>query len=56
LVLCFEGTVLVAPLILLIARDCASWFDRPFTMADVDDELGLVLSTKILLIAVHEIL
>jgi hypothetical protein len=56
LVLCFEGIVLAATVILLTVRDCASWSDRPFTIRDVEDELNLVLSTKTLSIAVHETL
>jgi hypothetical protein len=54
LILCFEGIVLVNRAILLIARDCASWSDRPFTIGDVEDELSLLYSTKILSIPVHD--
>jgi len=54
LVLCFKGTTLVAGAILLTIRNCASWSDRSFIMGHVEDELSLVISTKILLIAVLE--
>jgi hypothetical protein len=39
----FVGTML------LTVRNWASWSDRPFIMGHVKDELGLVISTKILL-------
>jgi len=46
--------MLVAGAILLTVRNWASWSDRPFIMGHVEDELSLVISTKILLIAVLE--
>jgi hypothetical protein len=50
-VLCFKGNILVAGAILLTVRNCASWSDRPFIRGRVEDELSLVISTNILLIA-----
>jgi hypothetical protein len=52
LVLCFKGIKLVAAAILLIITYWASWSDRPFIMGNVEDELNLILSTKILSMAV----
>jgi hypothetical protein len=52
LVLCFKGTMLVAGTMLLTVRTWASWSDRPFMVGHVEDELSLVISIKILLIAV----
>jgi hypothetical protein len=49
-----KSTVLVAGTMLLIVRNWASWSDRPFNMGHVKDELKLVISIKILLIAVLE--
>jgi hypothetical protein len=46
--------VLVAGAILLSVRNWASCSDRPFTIGHTEDELSLVISTKILLIAVLE--
>jgi hypothetical protein len=54
LVLCFKGIKLLAAAILLIIRHWASWSDRPYIMGDVHDELNLILSTKILSVAVLE--
>jgi hypothetical protein len=54
LVLCFIDIKLPAAAILLIIRYWASWSDRLFIMEDVEDELNLILSTKILSIAVLE--
>jgi hypothetical protein len=47
----FKGIKLPAAAILLIIRYWASWSDRPFIMGEVDDELNLILSTKILSVA-----
>jgi hypothetical protein len=44
--------VLVAGAILLTVRNWASWSDKSFIMGHVEDEFSLVISTKILLIAV----
>jgi hypothetical protein len=46
--------MLAAGPILLSVRNWASWSDRTFIMGRVEDELSLVVSTKILLIAVLE--
>jgi hypothetical protein len=46
--------MLVAGAILLTVRNWPAWSDRPFIMGHVEDELSLVISTKILLIAVLE--
>jgi hypothetical protein len=35
-------------------RNWASWSDRPFVMGHVEDELSLVISTNIRMIAVLE--
>jgi hypothetical protein len=50
LVLCFKGTLLLAGTV----RNWASWSDRPFIMGHAEDEHSLVISTKILSIAVLE--
>jgi hypothetical protein len=39
--------MLIAGAILLTVRNGASWSDRPFIMGHVEDELNLVISTKI---------
>jgi hypothetical protein len=54
LVLCFKGIKLPAAAILLIIIYWASWSDRPFIMGEVEDELNLIQSTKILSISVLE--
>jgi hypothetical protein len=54
LFLCFKGIKLVVAAILLIIRYWASWSDMPFIMGEVEVELNLILSTKILSIAVLE--
>jgi hypothetical protein len=41
--------MLVAGAILLTVRNGASWSDRPFITGHVQDDLSLVISTKILL-------
>jgi hypothetical protein len=46
--------MLVAGAILLTARNWASWSDRPFIMGHVEDELSLVIPTKILSTVVFE--
>jgi hypothetical protein len=45
--------MLVAETMLLTVRNQASWSDRPFVMGHVE-ELGLVISAKILSLAVLE--
>jgi hypothetical protein len=45
---------LTAVAILLIVTSCASWYERPLIMADVEDELYNLLSAKILSVAVLE--
>jgi hypothetical protein len=54
LVLCFKGAVLVAGTTLLSVGNWVSWSDGPFIMGHVEDELSLVISTKILSIVVLE--
>jgi hypothetical protein len=39
---------------ILIVGNRALWYDSPLTMRDVGDELSLVVSTKIITIAVLE--
>jgi hypothetical protein len=46
--------MLVAGAILLIVRNWTSWSDRPFIMGHVEDELSVVLSTKIISVEVLE--
>jgi hypothetical protein len=46
--------MLVAEAILLSGRNWTSWSDGPFIMGHVEDELSLVISTKILSIMVLE--
>jgi hypothetical protein len=50
----FSGSLLPTATLLLIIRNWASWSDRPFIMGDIEDELSLVLSAKILSIVVPE--
>jgi hypothetical protein len=53
-VLCFKGSKLHAAEILLIIRSWALWFDRSFITGDVEEELTLMLFTKMLSVAVLE--
>jgi len=46
--------MLVAGTMLLTVKKWVSWSDRPFIVGHVEDELGLVIPTKILPIAVLE--
>jgi hypothetical protein len=46
--------MLVAGVILLTVRNWASCSDRPFIAGHVEDELSLVISTKMLSVAVLE--
>jgi hypothetical protein len=46
--------MLVAGAILLTVRNWASWSDKPFIMGHTEDVLSLVISIKILSIAVLE--
>jgi hypothetical protein len=46
--------MLAAGAILLTVRNWSSWSDMPFRMGHAEDELSLVMSTKILSIAVLE--
>jgi hypothetical protein len=46
--------MLVAGAILLTVRNWASWSDRPFIMGHGEEEPSPLISTEILLIAVHE--
>jgi hypothetical protein len=46
--------MLDAGALLLNIRNWASWSDRPLIMGHAEDELSLVMSTKILSIAVLE--
>jgi hypothetical protein len=54
LVLYFKDTMSVAGTRFLTVRMWASWSDRSFIMGHAEDELCLVISTKILSIAVLE--
>jgi len=54
LVLCFKGAMSMAGEILLILRNWESWSHRPFIMGQAEDELSLLISTKILSIALLE--
>jgi hypothetical protein len=46
--------MLVAITMILTVENWASWSDRSFIMGHVEDELSLIISTKILLTAVLE--
>jgi hypothetical protein len=54
LVLFFIGVHFVVVYMLLIVRNWASWFDRPFIRGDVENDFNLLLSTNILSLAVPE--
>jgi hypothetical protein len=53
-VIYFKGTMLVTGTMLLTVMNWASWSDRPFIIGHAEDKLSLVISTKILSIAVFE--
>jgi hypothetical protein len=46
--------MLVPGTVLLTVRNWISWSDRPFIMGQAEDQLSLVISTKILSVAVLE--
>jgi hypothetical protein len=49
LVLCLKCTLFIAGAVLLTVRNWSSQYDRPFHMGHVEDELSLVISTKIII-------
>jgi hypothetical protein len=55
LVLCLSGIKLAVEAVLFIAVGWPSWSERALIMSDVEDEFNLVLSTKILSVAVLEL-
>jgi len=54
-VLCLNGNVFIVAYIFLILRIWAPWSDRPFILGDIEDQFSLLLSTKILSMAVLEL-
>jgi hypothetical protein len=52
LVLCLKGNKFAIATVLLITINSPLWSERPLIISDVEDEVNLVLSTKILPIAV----
>jgi hypothetical protein len=54
LVLCFEVVEFTSAIILFTISSWASWSERPLTIGDIQEELNLSLSIKILSMAVLE--
>jgi hypothetical protein len=46
--------MLLAGTVLVTVRNWASWSDRPFVMGHIEDELTIVIPTKMLSIVVLE--